>query len=52
VVPISPNTDDIKNYLKMRLDRDDEPEAMDNDLRAEIEKTILGKMSDMCVAAF
>ena len=52
VVPISPNTDDIRNYLKMRLDRDDEPEAMDSDLREDIERTILGKMSDMCVAAF
>jgi hypothetical protein len=28
VIPISPNTDDIRNYLEMRLDRDDEPEAM------------------------
>ena len=52
VVPISPNTDDIRNYLRMRLGRDDEPEAMDNELRADIEKTILDKMSDMCVTAF
>ena len=48
-VPISPNQDDIRNYLKMRLDRDDIPEAMSNDLRADIVKIILDKMSDMCV---
>jgi len=48
VIPISPNTDDIRNYLEMRLDRDEEQdEAMDNDLRAEIVRTILDKMSDM-----
>ena len=51
VVPISPNTDDIQNYLKMKLDRDDDPEAMDDDLREEIVKVILDKMSDMCVGA-
>jgi len=47
VIPISPNTDDIRNYLEMKLDRDEEPEAMDNDLRADIVGTILDKMSDM-----
>ena len=47
VLPISPNTEDIRNYLEMRLDRDVEPEAMDNDLRVDIESGILGKMSDM-----
>ena len=52
VLPISPNTEDVKNYLEMRLDRDVEPEAMDNDLRADIVSTILDKMSDMYVAAF
>ena len=52
VIPINPNTDDIRNYLEMRLDRDDDPEAMDNDLRADIVKIILEKMSDMCVGAF
>ena len=49
VIPVSPNTDDIRNYLQMKLDRDDDPEAMDNDLRADIVKVILDKMSDMCV---
>ena len=49
VIPISPNQDDIKTYLEMRLDRDDQPEAMNEDLRAYIIKMILDKMSDMCV---
>jgi len=52
VIPISPNTDDIRSYLEMKLERDSEPEAMDNDLRANIVKVILDKMSDMCVGAF
>ena len=52
VLPISPNTKDIRNYLEMRLERDVEPEAMDNDLRADIISSILDKMSDMYVAAF
>jgi len=52
VVPVSPNTDDIRDYIEMKLDRDDEPEAMDNDLRADIVKVILDKMSDMCVGEF
>ena len=49
VIPINPNMDDIMSYLEMRLDRDDEPEAMDNDLRADILKIIPENMSDMCV---
>ena len=52
VIPISPNTDDIKNYLEMRLDRDEDPEAMDNELRMDIVEGILNKMSDMCVRVF
>jgi len=36
VIPISPNPDDIRNYLEMRLDRDDEPEAMSDGLRADL----------------
>ena len=36
VIPISPHQNDIRNYLEMRLDRDDEPEAINNDLRADI----------------
>ena len=52
MLPISPNTEDIRNYLEMRLDRDVEPEAMDNNLRADIVSSILEKMSDMYVAEF
>ena len=47
VIPISPNSDDIRNYVEMRLNRDDEPEAMSNDLRADIVRVILEKISDM-----
>jgi len=47
VILISPNTDDIRNFLEMKLDRDEEPEAMDNDLREDIMRTILDKVSDM-----
>ena len=52
LIPISPNTQDIRNYLEMRLNRDVDPEAMDNDLRGDIVKSILDKMSDMYVVAF
>ena len=52
VIPISPDHDDIRNYVVMRLDRDDEPEAMNNDLRADIVRIILEKMSDMYVGEF
>ena len=45
-IPISPNTDDVKSYLEMKLNEDEEPEAMDDDLRADIAATILDKMSD------
>ena len=49
VIPISPNRDDIWDYLEMRLDRDTEPEAMNDALRADILRIILEKTSDMCV---
>ena len=49
VIPISPNPNDIKNYLEMRLDMDDEPEAMSDGLRADIMRVILEKIPDMCV---
>ena len=52
MIPINPNTDDIRNYVEMRLDKDAEPEAMSNDLRADIVKAILEKISDMCVGLF
>jgi len=46
-IPISPNEDDMRNYVERRLDRDEAPEAMDNGLRAEIVRIILDKMSNM-----
>ena len=52
VIPISPNTDDIRNFLEMKLGRDAEPEAMSDDLRANITRIILEKISDMCVGPF
>ena len=52
VIPISPNRDDIRNYLEMRIDRDAEPEAMNIDLRADIIRVILENISDMCVRPF
>jgi len=45
-IPICPNTNDISNYLGMRLERDGKPRAMDSNLRADIEKIIMEKMSD------
>ena len=52
MIPISPKPDDIRNYLERRLDRDQEPEAMSDDLRTDIVRIIIEKMSDMCVGAF
>ena len=49
VIPVSPSEDDIRDYLEMRFDRDDQPEAMNKDLRADIIKMILDNMSDMWV---
>ena len=50
-IPISPHQDDIRNYVVAKLDRDDMLEAMNDSLRAEIVRTILDKMSNMCVGA-
>ena len=44
---ISPNRDDIRNYVEMRLDRDAEPEAMSDNLRADIVRAIQENISDM-----
>ena len=49
VIPISPNGDDIRSYLEMRLERDTEPEAMNGSLRADIVRIILAKTADMYV---
>ena len=49
VIPISPSQDDVRHYVKMRLDRDPEPDAMNEDLQAEIIRVILEKIADMYV---
>jgi len=46
---MNPNPDDIWNYVEKRLDRDAEPEAMTHDLRVDIVKAIMEKISDMYV---
>ena len=51
-IPINPNRDDIRNYVMMRLDSDIEHDAMSDDLRAEVLKIILDKMSNMYLGAF
>ena len=45
-MPIRPNTDDIKRFLKMKLDEDVELDGMTQDLRVEIVRVFLDKMSD------
>ena len=49
VMPIAPNTNDIRSYVEMRLARDSEPEAMSSDLRGDIVRVIPEMISDMCV---
>jgi len=46
VVPVSPKSGDIKNYLEWRLDRDTDREAMSDDLREDIVRIILERMSE------
>jgi len=46
-IQISPSKDDIKNYLKMRLEGDTTPRAMDDGLRADIMRVIPEKISEM-----
>ena len=46
-IPISPTRDDIRNYLKMRLDSDTDPDVMDDELRADIMRVIPEKVSEM-----
>jgi len=52
LIPVSPKTGDIRNYLEMRLDMDPEPEAMNDRLRADIIRIMMEKTSDMCVGTF
>jgi len=46
-IPLSPTPGDIKSYLEMRLDRDADPHAMDDELRADIMRIIPEKISEM-----
>ena len=47
IVPVSPTEDDMRAYLDVRLDRDTEPNAMDDDLRRDIIRIILETISEM-----
>jgi len=46
-ITLSPTHGDIRSYLEMRLDRDTDPHAMDDQLRAGIMKIISEKISEM-----
>ena len=46
-IPFSPTHADIKSYLEMRLDRDSDPNAMDDQLRADIMRIIPERISEM-----
>ena len=48
-VPVSSSKDDIIEYLRVRLDEDEAPEAMNESLEADILKKIPEKMSEMYV---
>ena len=52
LIPINPKTGDIRNYLEMRLERDAEPEAMSDGLRADIIRIMIERTSNMCVRTF
>ena len=46
-IPLSPPKGDIKSYLEMRLDGDPDPNAMDDELRADIMKIIPEKVAEV-----
>jgi len=46
-IPLSPTHRDIRSYLEMRLDRDADPNAMDDELRADIMRIVPEKVSEM-----
>ena len=52
VIRITPKTEDVMDYLKMKLDKDNKREEMKEEFRAEIVRTVLENMSDMCVETF
>ena len=45
-IPLSPTDRDIMNYLQMRLDGDTDPDAMDDELRADIKGIIPERISE------
>ena len=45
-IPLSPTHGDIMNYLEMRLNGDTDPHAMNDELRADIQKIIPEKISE------
>ena len=47
MIVVIPTVEDIERYLKMRLDSDPTPSAMDGNLRAEIMRVIPRKISQM-----
>ena len=47
IIPVSPTKDDIRVYLDVRLDRDTEPHAMDDDLRRDIMRIIPETISEV-----
>ena len=49
VIPIIPNSEDIKEYLEMELERDLDSEAMNPELRADILKRIPEEIPDAYV---
>ena len=51
-VSISPKIHDIERYLEKKLEMDTEDYAMSDGLRADILRTILGKISETCVGAY
>jgi len=46
-VSVGPSRDDIVEYLRLRLDEDETPDAMDETLEAEILEKIPENMSEM-----
>jgi len=46
-IPLSPTHGDINNYLEMRLESDSIPDAMDDELRADIIRIVPEKVSEM-----
>ena len=48
---VGPVRDDIIKYLRVRLDEDETPDAMDESLATDIMEKIPENVSEMCVGA-